>query len=147
MTRCKNEGAGSKLSKMRISRVLNIPKFKLIYIASLVILGVLIVSTVFQPMVTGEEYSEVQRAQLLEREDQWIIEFDIINLEEKDMNYTIKVLADEKLYTERVLIRTDGMFTYIHHFYPDRLTKNEVSFAVYKEGESTPVEQATYFLR
>ena len=126
---------------------MTILNFKLIYIASLVILGVLIVFTVFQPMATGGEYSEVQRAQLLERENQWIIEFDIINQEGKDTSYTIKVLTDGKLYIESVLIRDGGMFTYIHHFYPDRLTNNEVNFAVYKEGEATPVEQATYFLR
>ena len=131
----------------RIRRVLTILKLKLIYIASLVILGALTAFTVFKPMATDERHSEVQRAQLLEREDQWIIEFDIINQEGEDMSYTIKVLADGKLYTESVLIRDGGMFTYIHHFYPDRLTKNEVNFAVYKEGESTPVEQATYFLR
>ncbi len=98
-------------------------------------------------MATGEEYSEVQRVQLLEREDQWIIEFDIFNREGKDISYTIEVLADGELYTESVLIRDRGMFTYIHHFYPDQLTKNEVSFAVYKEGESTPIEQATFSLR
>ncbi len=122
-------------------------KLRAFYIISLMILGILLVLTVFRPMASGSEYSAVQRAQLLEREDQWIIEFDIINREGEDMSYTIKVLADGKVYTEDVLIRDGGMFTYIHHFYPDRLTNNEVSFAVYKEGESTPVEQATYFLR
>ena len=123
------------------------PKLRIIYIVSLVILGLLVIFTVFRPMATGEEYSEVQRAQLLEREDQRIIEFDIINREGKDMSYTIKVVSDGKQYTESILIRDGGMFTYIHHFYPERLTKKEVSFAVYKEGESTPIEQATYFLK
>ena len=122
-------------------------KLRIVFIASLIVLGVLIALTVFRPMATGEEYSQVQRAQFLEREDEWIIEFDIINQEGKDTNYTIKVLTDGKQYTESVLIRDGGIFTYVHHFYPDRLTKNEVSFAVYKEGESTPVEQVTYFLR
>ena len=130
-----------------MERVLSMLKFRLIYIASLVILGVLTAFTVFQPLASGGEYSEVQRAQLLEREDQWIIEFDIINQEGEDASYTINVLTDGKLYTESVLIRDGGMFTYIHHFYPDSLTNNEVSFAVYKEGGSTPIEQATYFLR
>ena len=123
------------------------PKIRIIYIVSLVILGVLVAFTVFRPMATGEEYSEVQRAQLLEREDQWIIEFDIINREGKDMSYTIKVVSDGKSYTESILVRDGGMFTYIHHFYPERLTKKEVSFAVYREGESTPIEQATYYLK
>ncbi len=122
-------------------------KLRIIYIVSLIILGVLIAFTVLRPMSTGEEYSAVQQAQLLEREDQWIIEFNIINREGKDTSYTIKVLTDGQQYTESVLIRNGRMFTYIHHFYPERLTSNEVSFAVYKEGESTPIEQATYFLR
>jgi len=122
-------------------------KFRIIYIASLVLLGALVAFTVFQPMVGGEQCSEVQRAQLLEREDQWIIEFDIINREGEDTDYTIEVITDGEQYTESVLIRDGGVFTYIHHFYPERLTQNEVSFAVYKEGESTPIEQATYFLK
>ena len=122
------------------------PKLRIIFIASLVMLGVLIVFTVFRPMARGEQYSEVQRAQLLEKEDQWIIEFDIINQEGKDMNYTIRVLADGELHTQNVLIRDEGMFTYIHHFYRDRLTKNEVSFAIYKEGDTAPIEEITYFL-
>jgi hypothetical protein len=123
-----------------------VSKLKIIYIASLVILGVLIAFTIFQPMATGKEYSEVQRAQLLEREDRWIIELHIFNREAQDTNYTIKVLADEKEYTESVLIRDGGMFTYIHHFYPDQLTSNEVSFTMYKDDEATPFEQATYYL-
>lgn len=98
-------------------------------------------------MAGGERYSEVQRAQLLEREDQWIIEFDIINREGEDTDYTIEVITDGEQYTESVLVRDGGVFTYIHHFYPERLTQNEVSFAVYKEGESTPIEKTTYFLR
>ena len=121
-------------------------KLRIIFIASLVMLGVLIVFTVFRPMAKGEQYSEVQRAQLLEKEDEWIIEFDIVNQEGEDMNYTIRVFADGKLHTQNVLIRDGGMFTYIHHFYRDRLTENEVSFAVYKEGDATPIEEVTYFL-
>lgn len=120
-------------------------KLKTIYITSLVMLGILIAFTVFRPMAIGEGYSEVQRAQLLEKEDQWIIELDIINQEGKDTNYAIEVLVDGKQYNESVLIKDEMAFTYIHHFYPDSLTEGEVSFAVYKEGESAPIEQATYF--
>ncbi|UCD54421.1 MAG: hypothetical protein JSU76_01705 [Dehalococcoidia bacterium] len=49
-------------------RTLTVPKLRPIYIASLVVLGVLIAVTFFRPMASGgESYSEVQRAQLLER--------------------------------------------------------------------------------
>ncbi len=123
-------------------------KFKPIYVSSLVVLGVLIAFTFFRPVTTGgDTYSEVQRTQLLESEGGWIIEFDIINHEGRDMSYTIEVTSDGEPYTESVSIRDGKMFTYIHHFYAERLTSNEVSFAVYKEGESAPVEEGTYFLQ
>ena len=122
-------------------------RLKIVFILSLVILGVLIAFTVFQPMATGSEYSEVQRAQLLEREDQWIIEFRIFNREGRDQNYTITVVVDGKQYKESVLIQDRRIFTYIHHFYRGRLTNNEVKFTVYKEGEATPLEEVTYYLQ
>ena len=122
-------------------------KLKIVYILSLVILAVLIVLAFRQPVVHELKYSEVQRAQLLEKEDEQIIQFDIINHEQKDMNYTINVTVDGKKYTEDVLIRKGGMFTYIHHIYPERISKGEVSFVVYKEGESAPIEEVTYYLK
>ena len=39
------------------------------------------------------------------------------------------------------------MFTGSHHFYLDGLTNNKAGFTPHKEGESTPIEQATYFFR
>ncbi|RJS69221.1 hypothetical protein CW714_08900 [Methanophagales archaeon] len=122
-------------------------KLKIVYVLSFVILAVIIVLAFRQPVVHELEYSEVQRAQLLEKENEQIIQFDIINHEQKDMNYTINVTVDGKEYTEEVLIRKGGRFTYIHHIYPERITKGEVSFVVYKEGESAPIEEVTYYLK
>jgi len=120
---------------------------RIVYIVSLVILGVLIAVTVFQPVVTGGKYSEVQRAQLLEIEDQWIIKFNIINQEGRDTNYTIRAVVDGRLYNQPVLIKDGGVFIAVHHIYRDRLTEGKVGFAVYKEGEETPFEQVTYHLK
>ena len=122
-------------------------KIKIVYVISLVILAVLLVLAFYHPITSELEYSSVQRAQLLERDTERIIQFDIINHEQKDMNYTIVVTVDEKNYTENVLIRKGGMFTYIHHIYPERITKGEVSFVVYKEGELAPIEEVTYYLK
>ena len=122
-------------------------KLRIIYIVSLVILVVLIAFTVFRPMIGGGEYSEVQKEQLLETESEWIIQFDIINHEERDQNYTINILVGEKSYTDSVLIREGAKFSYIYHFRPDLETDGDVSFAIYKEGEATPFEQATYHLK
>lgn len=122
-------------------------RLKIVFILSLVILGVLIALTVFRPMATGSAYSTVQQVQLLEREDQWIIELRIFNREGIDQNYTITVVVDGKLYSEKFLIHDGRIFTYIHHFYRDRLINNEVKFTVYKEGEATPLEEVTYYLQ
>ena len=122
-------------------------KIKIVYVLSLVILVVLLVLAFFHPMVREMEYSEVQRAQLLEKGTERIIQFDIVNHEHKNMNYSIIVIVDEKKYTEDVLIRKGGRFTYIHHIYLERITTGEVSFVVYKEGESAPIEEVTYYLK
>lgn len=121
-------------------------KSKFVYIGSLVLLSILLILAFYHPITTESKYSEVQRAQLLEKGNERIIQFDIINHEQKDMNYSILVTMDGKNYTEDVLIRKGGMFTYIHHIYPERLTEGEVLFMVYKEGETQPIEAVTYCL-
>ena len=123
------------------------PRLKIVYILSLVILGVLIAFTVFRPMIGGGEYSEVQKEQLLQTENEWIIQLNIINHEGRDQNYTITVVVDGKPYSEKVLIHDGRVFAYIHHIYPDMVTEGDVSFAIYKEGEATPFEVVTYYLK
>jgi len=63
------------------------------------------------------------------------------------MNYTVKVTVDGKNDTEEVLIREGGVFTYVHHIHPEITARGEISFAVYKEGKSAPIEEVTYFGR
>ncbi|MFC1893761.1 hypothetical protein ACFLYR_07045 [Chloroflexota bacterium] len=120
-------------------------RIKIAYIISLVILGVLVAFTVFKPVVANEEYSEVQRAQLLESEDQWIIELHILSHEVQDTDYNICVFVDEQLITEHIRLRPGELFKHIHHISRDK--EREVSITVYKEGQDSPLEQATYYLK
>lgn len=122
-------------------------RLKAVYIASLAALAVLVVFGVFRPMATTGQYSEVQRAHLLEGDDRWIIEFDIINHEEKDAGYSIEVVIGDEVYTEAVSIGAGRMFTYTHHIYRSQTSPGQVSFAVYRDGEPAPIERAIYFLR
>jgi len=122
-------------------------KLRIFYIFSLVLLGVLVVFTVFRPMSTGGEYSEVSRESLLQTENGWILQFDIMNYEDKDTDYTINVSVDGKSSTLTVSIRDEEAFTYIKHINRDMLTDGVFSFTVYKEGEATPFEKATYYLK
>jgi hypothetical protein len=122
-------------------------RLKIAYILSLAVMGVLITFTVFRPLAMGGEYSGVQRAQLLEREDQWIIEFHILSHEAEDTSYNINVLVDEELCVESIRLRPGELFKYIHHISRDKPEGKDVSVAIYKEGEATPFEEMTYYLR
>lgn len=122
-------------------------RLRIVYILSLVLLGVLIGFTVFKPMATGEKYSEVAREQLLRAEDEWIIQFDIMNHEDRDISYDIEVSIDNKLYKQPVLIQEGRKFTYIHHICCDMVGDGDIGFTIYKEGEDTPFEEVTYYLR
>ena len=122
------------------------PKLRIFFVISLVLLGVILVFTVFRPIATGGEYSEVQMASLLEKEDQWIIELHIINHEGEDTSYTINVLVDEELCTQDFSLEPEGLFKYVHHIYKGKLRNEEVPVAVYKQGEDTPLEETIYYL-
>jgi len=99
---------------------------RIIYVISLVLLGTLLVFTVFRPVATIGEYSEVRRAQLLQTDD---------------------VLVDGKRYTEDVSILSGRVFTYIHRIPRGTAGAGDVGFTIYKEGEADPLEQVTYYLK
>lgn len=122
-------------------------KLRTLYIVSLVVLGVLLVFTVFRPMVSGGEYTQVQREHLLEKEDQWVIELHILNHEGQNRNYIITFAVDENLSTDTIPIPSGRVFRYVAHIYKATLNKGKVSLTIYQEGESTPIEQTTYYLR
>lgn len=123
-------------------------KLRIIYVASLIILGVLVVFTVFRPMTSVEKFSEVARESIIQSEDEWIIQFDIINREGKDTNYIISWSTGGDIYSNKVVsIGSGRAFTNIHHVYPETVKGGKLHLTIYKEGESTPFEQATYYIR
>jgi len=122
-------------------------KSKVLLALSLVILGVLLAGIFLLPIAGGEpKYSVVQRESLLQTDNGWIVQFDIVNHEEQDKDYTVNLSVDGKQSTITVSIRARGVFTYIRHIYKDQVTKGEVSFTIYKGGEAPYVKKATYYL-
>ena len=119
---------------------------RLFYIVCLVILGGgLILLLCFT--TRGEQFTEVRRDQLIQQEEEWILQFDIINHEETDTNYTVNLLVGEKEYSSDVTVKKGRTFTYIHHIQPETARGGEILLTVYREGESTPVKQTTYFVK
>ena len=124
------------------------PRLRIALIVSLVILGVLLVFTVFRPMTSGEKYSEVSRESTIQTEDEWIIQFDLINSEGKDTNYIINWSSGGESYTEKALVGDGRIYRHIYHVYPEMVRETgKVNLTIYKEGEATPFEQATYYIR
>ena len=123
------------------------PKLRIVYIIALVVLGVLVVFTVFRPMVSKGKYSEVQREQLLETEDEWVIQFDIINREGEMQKYTVDTLAGGTPSTESVSLADGRVFTYIRHIRHDQAGDGNISFTIYKETEETPIKRVSYHLQ
>ena len=122
-------------------------RLRIVYIISLVILGVLLVFTVFRPMTSGGKYSEVSRESTIQMEDEWIIQFDILNREGKDTDYIIDWSTGGETYSERVSIKDGQVFTHIRHVYPETVKEGKVHLTIYKEGEAAPFEECTYYIR
>ncbi len=119
----------------------------ILYVLSLVILVTVLVLIVSSSITGDKECSRVQRAGLLKVEDGWVVQFDLINNEGKDTSYTINSSSQGKTYVSSVLILDGGVFTYLHYIDRDAVTDNEVNLAIFKEGESNPIEKATYYIQ
>ena len=121
---------------------------KLVYIISLIMLGVMLVFTVFKPMTSAEEFSLVARESIIHGEDQWVIQFDIINLEGKGETYAINIWADDYAYSQAVLVRDKATFTYMHHIYPKMVRETgKVNLTIHKKGEVEAFAERTYYCR
>jgi len=122
-------------------------KLRIIYIALLIILGVLLVFTVFRPITSEEKFSALTWESTIQMEDEWIIQFDIINREDKDTEYIINWSTGGETYNSKVvLIKQGRTFTNIHHVYPETVKEGKVRLTIYKEGEATPFEDCTYYI-
>lgn len=120
-------------------------KLRLIFVLSLIILaGVFIATVYFIP--SSQSDTESKRVQIIQGENEWILQYDIINNEERDTKYTIYVTVDDAVYKDSTMVKPGKRYTYIHHIYPQQLVKGMVTFALYEEGEAKPVEQATYYI-
>ena len=123
-------------------------KSKVVLVISLAILLGLGAGLIFFPRATtGQGFSEVAREHLIQQETAFLIQFDIINHEGRDAQYTVKAAVDDAQDTQDVLIPDGQSFTYGYHIYPDKLTRGNVNLAVYEEGQALPIADINYHLK
>lgn len=120
-------------------------RLRLIFVLSLIVLaGVFIATIYFIPV--GQSYPESREAQIIQGENEWILQYDIINNEERDIKYTIYITVDDVVYSDSTVVKPGKKYTYIHHIYPQQLEEGKLTFALYEEGKATPLEQVTYYI-
>ena len=120
-------------------------KLRLIFVLSLIILAGVFVSTIYF-IPSSQGYTESKRVQIIEGENEWILQCDIINNEDRDAEYIIHVTVDDAFYKDSTVVKLGKAYTYIHHIYPHQLEEGKVTLALYERGKAEPVEQATYYL-
>ena len=121
-------------------------KLRIFYIASLLILGALLVG-IFYPMGKNEELSELTKSSFMYTDNEYLVEFDITNHKDMAVEYIINALIDGETDSRSFTIQEGRTATYVYHLYPDRIREKEITFTIYKEGEVTPCDQVTYHIK
>jgi hypothetical protein len=122
-------------------------KLKIIFILALAILGALVIFTFIPQASSGKTYTEVAREHIIQQQDGYLIQFDIINHEGQDITYTVVMTVDNNSYIEKVTIQDGHTYTYGHYIYPEKLTSGIVNLLVSKAGDPSPVADINYHLK
>ncbi len=126
---------------------MKISRHKIVYLLSLVVLGALLVAVFIRPAVTGNECSAIQKEQLIKTPEGWIVQFDLFNQEKSATSYDVEFQGDKnQIFREPVLIAAESSYTYIRHIKSAAVADGKVKIRIYKDGETTPFENATLVL-
>ena len=120
-------------------------RLRLVFILSLVILAGVFIATIY--LIPGDyRGEETKRVQVIQGENEWILQYDIINPGERHVSYTIHVTVDDKDYSDRTVVKAGKTYTYIHRIYRHQLKEGKVTFTLFEEGKPEPVERVTYYI-
>jgi hypothetical protein len=120
-------------------------RLRLTFVLSLIILAGVFISIIYL-IPSGQDDIESNKAQVIEEEGRWILQYDIINNEDKDINYTIYVTVDDAVYKDSTVVKQGKKYTYIRHIHPEHLEEGKVTFILYEEGKTEPIEEVTYYI-
>lgn len=74
------------------------------------------------------------------------MQYDVLNQDEVEKQYTIDVTVDSAVYHDRTEVGQGKTYTYIFHIQPEQLTEGNVGFTVYEQGKAEPVDQVTFHI-
>ena len=120
---------------------------QIIYLCSLAILSLAIFFTVVKPLALGRKYTEISSHSLLKSGDEWILQFDLLNHEDRDIQYTIRYLVGDKESRDIFLVRDRHKNTIVHHINQTDAADGKITYMIFREKETSPLEQSTYYLK
>ncbi len=117
---------------------------RLIFLLSIVILAAVFIAIIY--LIPSElNYAESKNIQIIDGQEQWILQYDIVNDQQNDISYTIEVTIDGIVFTDSAVVEPGKTYTYIRHIDPGQVSTGEVSLTLYQGEMATPVEQVTYY--
>ena len=118
---------------------------RIVLLSSLAILGMLLIATVTL-IPRAEGFTRVQREQLSRVGDNWVLQLDIINHEGQQTRFNIDIGLGDKHYYETAWIPDGRRYSYQRYIDLDLDGADSVQFAVYREGDTEPIEQGRYYI-
>ena len=125
---------------------MQLSRLRLVFIFSVIILVAVSVATFFF-IPPSQGLTESKRVHIIEGEEEWILQCNLINRQEKATGYDIHVTVDDEIYRDITVILPGKTYTYIRHIYPRQLDNGVVTFTLYQDNSTQPIEQATYYLK
>ena len=119
---------------------MQLSRLKIIFILSIVILAAVFVTT-FYVIPSQLDLPESKNLQIIEAENEWILQYDIFNNEDRDISYEILATADGNTFSESTVVKSGREYTYILHIPRQNTDDSEVTFTVFEEGKQEPIEQ------
>ncbi len=125
--------------------MIRLSRLKLIFISSLVVLAAVFIATIYLiPSVL--DLAESKNIQIIDGQQQWILQYDIVNDQQDDTSYTIEVIIDGVVFTDSTVVEPGRTYTYIRRIDPGKVSRGEVSLTLSRGDMATPVEQVTYYI-
>jgi hypothetical protein len=125
---------------------------RLVYALSLAALGLLIIGTltspVLLPLLRPPEASlpETARVQLLERPDEWVLQYNLLNDGPHAAVFSHEVSFDGQLQRATPLLEPGHAYQFVSHVPKAQLTTGEVRFTVTRAGDAEPLEDLRFHL-
>ena len=120
---------------------------RIVLAVSLIILAVLAGFALLRPLVKTQQYSALARESVVKADDQWIIQFDIINMEETNTSYKLVWTNGGDVSTENINVPKGKIYTNIRHVYPGTLQGDTITLTICKGDDTLPFENTTYHLK